>query len=245
MNLRTMGLALAFALSGCDSGDPKTEKQTESNPAKSEANPAKPEANPAKPEANPAKPEANPNRVTFETSHGTIVLELDPVKAPVTTTNFLGYVNEGFYDGTIFHRVIDSFMIQGGGFALVEGKGSEKKTRTPIKNEAQNGLRNLRGTISMARTSAPDSATSQFFINVKDNPGLDPKSAANPQGFSPDGYAVFGKVVEGMEVVDKIKQVDTGKKRLQARGPADQLIEKLMENVPLQDVVIKKATAGQ
>ncbi|HJM64746.1 MAG TPA: peptidylprolyl isomerase, partial [Roseibacillus sp.] len=100
-------------------------------------------------------------------------------------------------------------------------------------------------TISMARTSAPDSATSQFFINVVDNPSLDPKSAANPQGFSPDGYAVFGKVVEGMDVVDKIKQVDTGVKRLQARGPAGQLVEQPMENVPLQDVVIKKATAGQ
>ncbi len=219
MTLRTItiGLALAFSLSGCDNGDPKTEKQ----------------------------PEANPNRVTLETSHGTIVLELDPVKAPITTANFLGYVNEDFYDGTIFHRVINNFMIQGGGFAPVEGKGTEKKTGDPIRNEGKNGLRNLRGTISMARTSAPDSATSQFFINVVDNPSLDPKSAANPQGFSPDGYAVFGKVVEGMDVVDRIKQVDTGVKRLQARGPAGQLVEQPMENVPLQDVVIKKATAGQ
>ena len=97
----------------------------------------------------------------------------------------------------------------------------------------------------MARTNAPDSATSQFFINVADNPSLDPKSAANPRGSSPDGYAVFGKVVEGMDVVDKIKQVDTGVKRLQARGPAGQLVEQPMKDVPLQDIVIKKATAGQ
>jgi len=242
MTIRTMGFALAFALSGCDSGVPKTEKQAEATPAKSEATPAKPEAAPAKPEATPAKPEANPNRVTFETSHGTIILELDPVKAPISTSNFLGYVNEGFYDGTIFHRVMDTFMIQGGGFAL---EGTQKKTKAPIKNESKNGLKNTRGAISMARTNDPDSATSQFFINVVDNPGLDPKTAENPQGFTPDGYAVFGKVVEGMDVVDEIRQVDTGVKRLQARSPADQLIEQRMENVPLQDVVIKKATAGQ
>ncbi len=222
MTARTIGLALAVALSGCDNGDPKTGKNPESTP-----------------------PKADPNRVTFETSHGTIVLELDPAKAPLTTGNFLNYVNEGFYDETIFHRVIDNFMIQGGGFAPVEGKGTEKKTRDPIKNEAKNGLRNMRGTISMARTPAPDSATSQFFINVGDNPSLDPKSAANPRGSSPDGYAVFGKVVEGMDVVDKIKQVDTGVKRLQARDRAGQLVEQPMKDVPLQDVVIKKATAGQ
>ena len=221
MTARTIGLALAVALSGCDNGDPKTEKSPEPTPPKAGTE--------------------TKARVTLETSHGTIVLELNPAKAPLTTGNFLNYVNEGFYDETIFHRVIDNFMIQGGGFAPVEGKGTEKKTRDPIKNEAKNGLRNMRGTISMARTPAPDSATSQFFINVGDNPSLDPKSAANPRGSSPDGYAVFGKVVEGMDVVDKIRQVDIGVKRLQARGPSNQLIEKHMQNVPLQDVVIKRA----
>jgi len=251
MTARAIGLALAVALSGCDNGDPKTEKNSEPTPpeagAEKNPRPTPPEAGAEKtPEPTPPKAGAESKAtVTLETSHGTIVLELDPVNAPLTTGNFLNYVNEGFYDGLIFHRVIDGFMIQGGGFALVEGKGTEKKTRAPIKNEAKNGLRNMRGSISMARTSAPDSATSQFFINVVDNPSLDPKSAANPQGFSPDGYAVFGKVVEGMDVVDKIKQVDTGVKRLQARGPDGQLVEQPMQNVPLQNVVINKAAVGQ
>ncbi len=238
MTLRiiTMGLTLAFALSGCDGSDPKKELKTKATPSPPET-PADPA--PISPE------ESGKPTVSFETSVGTIVLELDPENAPITTGNFLSYVNEGFYDGTIFHRVIDGFMIQGGGFALVEGRGTEKKTKDPIKNEAKNGLRNVRGAISMARTSDPDSATSQFFVNVVDNPSLDPKTAANPAGFSPDGYAVFGRVIEGMDIVDKIKQVDTGVKRLQARTPDDQLIERNMENVPLQNVVIKKATTGQ
>ena len=198
--------------------------------------------------------------VVMKTSMGNITLELFADEAPKTVNNFLDLaegrkefkdpatgkqVTRPYYDDLVFHRIIDNFMIQGGGFAPVEGKGTEKKTRDPIKNEAKNGLRNMRGTISMARTPAPDSATSQFFINVGDNPSLDPKSAANPRGSSPDGYAVFGKVVEGMDVVDKIKQVDTGVKRLQARDRAGQLVEQPMKDVPLQDVVIKKATAGQ
>ncbi|NRB26298.1 MAG: peptidylprolyl isomerase, partial [Roseibacillus sp.] len=152
-------------------------------------------------------------------------------------------VNDGGYNDTIFHRVINGFMIQGGAFTP---EMTKKPTESPIKNEWMNGLKNENGTIAMARTQNPNSATNQFFINVKDNPFLN-------QGHTPDGksvsdspgYAVFGKVVEGMEVVDKIKQVDTGVKRLQARGPAGQLVEQPMENVPLQDVVIKKATAGQ
>ena len=114
-------------------------------------------------------------------------------------------------------------MIQGGGFELIDGKGSQKETKAPIKNEAKNGLKNLRGSISMARTNNPDSATSQFFINVVDNPGLDPKSADNPQGFSPDGYAVFGKIVDGMETIDKIRQSETGVKRMMARAPSGEL----------------------
>lgn len=174
-------------------------------------------------------------RVAFETTMGKFVLELNEEKAPVTTKNFLSYVDDKFYDGTIFHRVIGDFVIQGGGFELQDGMGAQKETKPPIKNEAKNGLKNLRGTISMARTSNPNSATSQFFISVVDNPALDP----NPR--SPDGYAVFGKVVEGMEVVDKIKQVPTTTKKLKARYPNGQLVEQPMSNVPVEPVVVKTA----
>jgi len=150
--------------------------------------------------------------VVMETSAGTIKLELYPDKAPITVKNFLQYVDDKFYDGTIFHRVISDFMIQGGGF---EPGMKEKKTRDPIKNEAPNGLSNTAGTIAMARTSELDSATAQFFINVEDNSRLD-----KPR------YCVFGKVIEGMDVVNKIKEVKTGN-----RGGH--------ENVPVEDVVIK------
>lgn len=157
-------------------------------------------------------------KVRMKTTLGDMVIELDRKHAPVTVENFLGYVREGFYDGTIFHRVIPGFMIQGGGFE----PGMKMKTpKAPIRNEAGNGLKNLRGTIAMARTSVVDSATCQFFINVKDNPFLDHRSET-PQGF---GYAVFGKVVEGMEVAEKIEKVPTG-----ARGPH--------RDVPIEDVVI-------
>jgi cyclophilin family peptidyl-prolyl cis-trans isomerase len=158
---------------------------------------------------------ANPV-VAMETSMGTIKIELDEAKAPVTVKNFLGYVKDKHYDGTIFHRVIDGFMIQGGGF---EPGMKQKKTKEPIKNESNNGLSNSKYTIAMARTSDPDSATAQFYINVKDNKALD---GANGQA----GYAVFGKVIEGADVVDKIKAVKTGTKA----GHRD---------VPLEDVVIK------
>lgn len=140
-------------------------------------------------------------QVVIETSMGNIKVELFEQLAPITVKNFLGYVNKGFYDNTVFHRVINNFMIQGGGFTT---EFKEKQTNSPIKNEAANGLKNDRGTISMARTSAPDSATAQFFINVVNNDGL---NRPRPDGA---GYAVFGKVVEGMDVVDKIKAVKTG-----------------------------------
>jgi cyclophilin family peptidyl-prolyl cis-trans isomerase len=156
--------------------------------------------------------------VVMETSMGTIKIELYEDKAPVTVKNFLTYIEQKHYDGTIFHRVIPDFMIQGGGF---EAGMKEKKTMDPIKNEAGNLLSNARGTIAMARTSEPDSATSQFFINVKDNTGLDRENAADKVG-----YCVFGRVIEGMDVVDKIKGVKTGSKR----GHRD---------VPEEDVVIK------
>jgi len=172
--------------------------------------------------ATPAPAKAGNPRVELETSLGKIVIELDPEKAPKTVENFLGYVKSGFYDGTIFHRVIPGFMIQGGGFTP---EMQQKKTQPPIANEADNGLKNKRGTLSMARTNDPMSATSQFFINVNDNRSLD-HTAKTAGGW---GYAVFAKVVEGMDVADKIVNVPRGN-----RGPYG--------DVPNTTVEIKKAT---
>jgi peptidyl-prolyl cis-trans isomerase A (cyclophilin A) len=160
-------------------------------------------------------------KVRLATSAGDIVLELDAQKAPKTVDNFLRYVKAGHYDGTVFHRVIDDFMIQGGGMTP---DLKQKPTLSPIPLESKNGLTNLRGTVAMARTTAPDSATAQFFVNVRDNPALD---AANSR--DGHGYAVFGRVVEGMDVVDKIRVVPTG-----TQGP--------YQNVPVTPVVIRKAT---
>jgi len=162
-------------------------------------------------------------RVALDTSKGRIVLELYPDKAPKTVANFLQYVKAGHYDGVIFHRVIDGFMIQGGGFTP---DMSQKPTKPPIQNEADNGLRNDRGTIAMARTMDPNSASAQFFINTVNNDSLNHRSKT-PQGW---GYTVFGKVVEGMDVVDQIAKVQTGTKNGN-------------QNVPLEPVLIKKATA--
>lgn len=142
-------------------------------------------------------------RVQMKTTFGTITLELDGEKAPKTVENFLNYVKDGFFDGTIFHRVIDNFMIQGGGF---DAEMRQKPTMDPIENEADNGLTNDRGTIAMARTMDPNSATAQFFINVKDNDFLN-HTGKNMQGW---GYAVFGRVVEGDNILDKIRKVETG-----------------------------------
>ena len=161
-------------------------------------------------------------RVTMETSKGTMVLELHPDKAPKTVANFLAYVESGFYDGTVFHRVIPGFMIQGGGF---DENLKKKANRDPIQNEADNGLKNARGTLSMARTNDPHSATSQFFINVVDNASLD-HTGKNPRGW---GYAVFATVVEGMEVADAIVSVPTTRKGA-------------MANVPVEPVKILKAS---
>ncbi|WP_448650139.1 peptidylprolyl isomerase [Pseudomonas fluorescens] len=169
---------------------------------------------PAKPVA-PAKSSAP--HVLITTTNGEIEIELDPVKAPISTKNFLAYVDKGFYTNTIFHRVIPGFMVQGGGFTA---QMSQKPTEAPIKNEASNGLHNVRGTLSMARTNDPNSATSQFFINVADNAFLDPGRDA--------GYAVFAKVVKGMDVVDVIVNSQTTTKQ----G---------MQNVPIDPVVIKSA----
>jgi peptidyl-prolyl cis-trans isomerase A (cyclophilin A) len=157
--------------------------------------------------------------VRFETSLGGFTLELDAEKAPITVANFLTYVDEGFFDGLIFHRVIPGFMIQGGGFTP---DMDQKKNKAPIKNEAANGLANERGTIAMARTNVVDSATSQFFINLKDNDFL---NHAGPGNF---GYAVFGRVVEGLDTIDRIAKERTGRKA----GHDD---------VPVSDVVIVSA----
>jgi len=155
--------------------------------------------------------------VQLSTSLGTIEIELDAEKAPVSTQNFLAYVDSGFYTNTIFHRVIPGFMVQGGGFTT---QMEQKPTRDPIRNEASNGLHNTRGTLAMARTANPNSATSQFFINVADNAFLDPGRDA--------GYAVFGKVTKGMEVVDQIVHAPTG-------------MQKGMRDVPKDPILIQSA----
>ena len=162
-------------------------------------------------------------RVQLQTNMGNITVELDAKAAPNSVANFIKYVEDGTYNGTIFHRVISDFMIQGGGFAP---DYNQKKTRAQIKNEANNGLKNLRGTVAMARTNDPHSATTQFFINTVDNGFLD-YTAPTMQGW---GYAVFGKVVEGMDTVDKIRAVPTGR-----GGP-------FPSDVPIEKVIINKAT---
>lgn len=164
-------------------------------------------------------------RVKLQTNQGDILIELNAEKAPNTVANFLNYVNSGFYDGTVFHRVINNFMIQGGGF---EAGMKQKPTEAPVKNEADNGLKNNKYTLAMARTSDPHSATAQFFINVADNDFLN-FTAPTSNGW---GYAVFGQVVEGTEIVDKIKGVRTGNKGFH-------------QDVPVEDVIIEKATVAE
>jgi peptidyl-prolyl cis-trans isomerase A (cyclophilin A) len=162
------------------------------------------------------------NIVQFKTSLGEFTVELEPKEAPITVENFLKYVDDGFFDGTIFHRIVPGFVIQGGGLTP---EFDNKATRAPIKNEATNGLRNLRGTLSMARTNAVDSATSQFFVNLKDNAFLDHKPGNH-------GYAVFGRVTKGMDVIDQIARVKTGKR-------------KGYDDAPLESVTIESARRTQ
>ncbi|MGY4876600.1 peptidylprolyl isomerase [Vreelandella aquamarina] len=159
--------------------------------------------------------------IVLQTNHGDITIELNHEKAPVTAANFEQYVRDGFYDGTLFHRVIDGFMVQGGGFDL---DFNQKPTRDPIENEADNGLKNTKGTLAMARTQDPHSASSQFFINVNDNTFLN-HTGKNLQGW---GYAVFAEVTDGMDVVDAIRKVSTTRRGMHA-------------DVPAEDVVIEKA----
>ncbi len=168
--------------------------------------------------------------VVIETSMGTIKAKLYQDQAPISVKNFLGYVDKKFYDDTIFHRVIEDFMIQGGGFTQ---DLKEKPTGPPITNEAGNGLSNKRGTIAMAREDQPDTASAQFYINVKDNPRLDRANARDKVG-----YCVFGKVIGGMDVVDRIRQVPTGKaKGLVIEG--GKVVEQVLDDVPVQPVIIK------
>jgi peptidyl-prolyl cis-trans isomerase A (cyclophilin A) len=207
--------ALAFAQAGTAPAKPAAKAPAKTAPAKAK--------NEAKPSAEVEKAAAAP-KVLLKTSLGDMTIELYPDKAPKTVENFLAYVNSGFYDGTVFHRVIDNFMIQGGGFTR---ELRQKPTRPAIPNEAKNGLSNLRGTVAMARTGDPNSATAQFFINVVDNPRLDYTSDANGATW---GYCVFGKVISGLDVIDKIKAVPTG-----AQGP-------FKSDVPTTPIVIEKAS---
>jgi peptidyl-prolyl cis-trans isomerase B (cyclophilin B) len=193
----SLSIALAIALAGCPKNASSPEEKKSEPAAKTE--PAKTDP------ANTTPPAAAPDRAVVElsTTMGKIKLELNGKKAPQTVANFLQYVRSGHYNGTIFHRVISSFMIQGGGF---DASMNEKPTRPPIQNEADNGLSNVRGSVAMARTPNPHSAGAQFFVNVVDNEKLDHRDKSL-QGW---GYCVFGKVIEGMDVVDKIKGVETG-----------------------------------
>jgi peptidyl-prolyl cis-trans isomerase A (cyclophilin A) len=171
--------------------------------------------------AAPATGEGNPV-VLIQTSKGTLKVELETERSPLTVQNFLAYADEGFYDGTIFHRVIDGFMIQGGGFAP---DMTQKPAKAPIKNEASNGLLNKRGTLAMARTSVVDSATAQFFINLADNDFLN-------HGSRDFGYAVFGRVVEGMDVVDAIAKVQTGRKGGHEAVPSEPVVIQSIKRAP-------------
>lgn len=224
--------AAAFAFTSCSEPTEVTEtpdaEEVVTEVVETPAPEAKPEPVEETPAPAPAEVSTKP-RVVIETSAGNITLELDAEKAPATVENFLAYANEGFYDNTVFHRVIEGFMVQGGGFGLLEdGKIKQKETKSPVQNEAKNGLKNARGTIAMARTGDPHSATAQFFINHGENSNLDYPS------FDGWGYAVFGKVVEGIEIVDKIAASDTTTKVLTTKGG-----DAPMKDVPVEAVVIK------
>lgn len=220
-----------FAFSSCsdtsDVAEPATESEVEV-PAPG-AVPSEPE----EPEVKESEAAVSMTpKVVIETSAGNVTLQLNREKAPVTVENFLSYTKEGFYDNTVFHRIIEGFMVQGGGFGLMEGgKIQQKETKSPIQNEAKNGLKNGRGTIAMARTGDPHSATAQFFINHNDNSNLDYPS------FDGWGYTVFGKVVEGLEVVDQIASSATATKVLTTKGG-----DAPMDDVPVEPIVIQKVS---
>jgi peptidyl-prolyl cis-trans isomerase B (cyclophilin B) len=216
--LASVLLVFLSALVGCQGGASNNATHTTIQPAQAGPTSEKAPEAPAQTPGEQTMPAAAPSNpvVLIQTSEGDIKVELWPDKAPITVKNFLQYVDEGFYDGTIFHRVISNFMIQGGGMTA---DGAQKSTHAPIKNEAKANVKNDTGTIAMARTNVVDSATAQFFINVVDNDFLN-HSDETPRGF---GYAVFGKVTDGMDVVNKIRMVPTGS-----------------GDVPLKTVTIKK-----
>ncbi len=221
--IKTLGLLLVFCLcmAGCKTSGRDGQPSDNDKVSQKEQLTEKPKTE-EEPEGTTSVDAPQPLQVKLETAKGDIVIELDRKAAPITAANFVRYVDEGFYDGTIFHRVIPGFMIQGGGHSL---DMSEKPTRAPIKNEAANGLKNTRGTIAMARLNGmPHSATSQFFINHGDNAGLDYGSPRDP-----NGYAVFGKVIKGMDVVDAIAVGAT-------------VVRNGEKSFPVKPVVIKKAT---
>ena len=224
-NIRfAIALSLTLVFSSCK----KEPANTESGTASTADVPATIKAEPAE-DPKETKSTETLTKIIMDTSMGSIELELNAQKAPLTVANFLKYVDSKQFDGTIFHRVIQDFMIQGGGFSIA---GDEKETLASVKNESSNGLSNSRGTISMARTNHPDSATAQFFINVADNAGLD-GAPGRP------GYSVFGKVVAGMDVVDAIRAVKTGQKTMRALHPDGRLYPQPFQDVPMKDVIIK------
>ncbi len=218
MNKMLISLLIIMLLAACSGALVQSQQKAQSVPPAKTAQPLKP-VQPVKPVKPAPAPSASYPEVAIETTLGTFVVQLDSGRAPLTVKNFMHYVQTGFYEGTIFHRVIPGFVIQGGGFT---GTYVEKPTAAPIPNESGNGLSNLRGTIAMARDTDPHTATAQFYINLVDNRNLDPR---------PDrwGYAVFGQVVQGMDVVDKIAAVPAGK-----AGPFD-------KDAPLTPVVILNA----
>src|SRR5690349_20242432 len=211
----------ALALAQATTDKPAAPPKAAAKPAVAKPVPKAPAKPAAKAETATVTDAQSPSKVLIKTSLGDLTVELYADKAPKSVENFLAYAKSGFYDGTIFHRVIADFMIQGGGFTA---DLRQKKTRAPVVNESKNGLSNLRGTLAMARTADPNSATAQFFINTVDNQRLDYAGDANP------GYCVFGKVTAGLDVVDKIRAVPTG-----AQGP-------FRSDVPTTAVVIEKVT---
>jgi len=211
----------ALALAQATTDKPAAPPKAAAKPPVAKPVPKAPAKPAAKAETATATDAQGPSKVLIKTSLGDITVELYADKAPKSVENFLAYARSGFYDGTIFHRVIADFMVQGGGFTA---DLRQKKTRAPVVNESKNGLSNLRGTLAMARTADPNSATAQFFINTVDNQRLDYAGDANP------GYCVFGKVTAGLDVVDKIRAVPTG-----AQGP-------FRSDVPTTAVVIEKVT---
>ena len=226
-------LSAALFLSSCSKKNVDAEPSNSSTKEKSssENSADKPKEDPPLIAKDPATKNNSPE-VIMDTNFGEIVIKLDALNAPVTVENFLNYVKSNHYDNTMFHRVIKDFMIQGGGFS---SEGDEKETVKPIKNEGKNGLTNKRGSIAMARTNDPNSATSQFFINTVDNSRTLDAGGAN----GPDGYAVFGEVISGMETVDKIATVRVGPKTLRSKAPNGQLYPSPNGDVPVENVLIK------